>query len=136
LDANAFIRELHHTVLHFLFSVSMLPIDGINRETSISMILHSKNSGARYDSLPPGLHPRGLNLEQAAAFATRKRTRSVCKFKQCDVTRAVKAVSKAGVAVAQIEIAPDGRIIILTNTAATVKSDDLDRELADFEARK
>jgi hypothetical protein len=48
--------------------VSMLPIDGINRETSISMILHSKDSGARYDCLPPGLCPRGLTLEQAAAF--------------------------------------------------------------------
>ena len=120
----------------FLFSVSMLSIDGINRETSISMILHSKNSGARYDCLPPGLHPRGLKLEQAAAFATQKRTRGACKFKQCDVTRAVKAVSKAGITVTRIEIAPDGKIAIATGADAAISSDDLDRELADFEARK
>jgi hypothetical protein len=28
------------------------------------------NSGARYNSLPPGLVPRGLTLEQAAAFVS------------------------------------------------------------------
>jgi hypothetical protein len=44
------------------------------------MILHSKNSGARYDCLPPGVCPRGLTFEQAAAFATQKRTRGACKF--------------------------------------------------------
>jgi hypothetical protein len=32
------------------------------------MILHSSNCRARYDCLPPGLQPRGLTLEQAAAF--------------------------------------------------------------------
>jgi hypothetical protein len=32
------------------------------------MILHSAKSGARYNCLPPGMHPRGLTLEQAAAF--------------------------------------------------------------------
>jgi hypothetical protein len=125
------------TALDFiLFSVSMLPIDGINRETSISMILHSKNSGARYDCLPPGVSPRGLIFEQAAAFATQKRTRGACKFKQCDVTRAVKAAVKAGVTVTRIEIAPDGKIVIATGTDASIPSDDLDRELAAFEARK
>jgi len=65
----------------------------------------------------------------------RKRTRGACKFKQCDVTRAVKAVAKAGVPITRIEISPDGKIVIATG-ADTVQSDDLDRELAEFEARK
>jgi hypothetical protein len=37
------------------------------RELSFSMIL-DLNSGARCNALPPGLSPRGLTLEQAAAF--------------------------------------------------------------------
>jgi hypothetical protein len=65
-----------------------------------------------------------------------KRSRGACNFKQRDVTRAVKAVAKAGVAVARIEIAPNGNIIISTNVAAGAQEDDLDRELAEFEARK
>jgi hypothetical protein len=32
------------------------------------MILKSSNSGAQCNPLPPGLVPRGLTLEQAAAF--------------------------------------------------------------------
>jgi hypothetical protein len=67
---------------------------------------------------------------------TRKRRRGACKFKQCDVTRAVKAVAKAGVVVARVEIAPDGKIIIRSGPDGTVQSDELDRELAEFEARK
>lgn len=62
--------------------------------------------------------------------------RSACKFKQRDVTRAVKAVTKAGAVVARVEIAPDGRIVIVTETAVIEQGDDLDRELAEFELRK
>src|SRR5215475_2521211 len=87
--------------------------------------------------------PRDVSREQAAGYigvspslSARKRTRGACKFKQCDVTRAVKAVTNAGVAVTRVEIAPDGKIIIATVTDATVQSDDLDRELAEFEGRK
>jgi len=93
--------------------------------------------------LPLFLAPRGLSREQVpphvsmpASLSSRKRTRGACKFKQCDVIRAVKAVAKAGVAVARVEIAPDGRIVIATGTAATEQSNDLDRELAEFEARE
>jgi hypothetical protein len=93
--------------------------------------------------LPPFLAPRGLSCEQAAAhidvspsLSAQKRTRGACKFKQCDLTRAVKAVAKAGVAVARVEIAPDGRITIATVPVAMGQSDDLDRELAEFEAQK
>jgi len=66
---------------------------------------------------------------------TRRRTRGACKFRQCDVTRAVKALAKAGVAVASVEIAPDGKIVIATGTDLKVQSNDLDRELAEFEAQ-
>jgi hypothetical protein len=45
-------------------------------------------------------------------------------------------VAKAGIEVARVEIAPEGNIIIFTSVAADMHSDDLDRELAEFEARK
>jgi hypothetical protein len=90
--------------------------------------------------LPLSLPPRSLSRDEGAYVAippiARNRTRGACKFKQCDVTRAVKAVAKAGVAVAGVEIAPDGKIVIRTGADGTVHSNDLDRELAEFEARK
>jgi uncharacterized protein GlcG (DUF336 family) len=95
----------------------------------------------RVENVLPSSQPtRGLSREEGAYVAilptAHKRTRGACKFKQCDVTRAVKAVAKAGVAVAGIEIAPDGKIVIRTGGDGTVQSNDLDRELAEFEARK
>jgi hypothetical protein len=42
------------------------------------------------------------------------------------VTRAVKAVAKAGVDVARVEIAPDGNIIISTSTAAAGSENEWD----------
>jgi len=65
-----------------------------------------------------------------------KRTRGASKFKQCDVTRAVKAVAKAGAEITRVEIAPDGSIIISTSSMVGKPTDDLDRELAEFEKRK
>jgi hypothetical protein len=95
------------------------------------------------NALPQSLAPQGLLRQQAGApayvsppLSARKRTRGACKFKQCDVTRAVKAVAKAGLAVARVEIAPDGKIVIRTGTDRTVPGDDLDRELDEFEARQ
>lgn len=38
----------------------------------------------------------------------------VTRFKQIDVTRAVKAVEAAGLRVGRIEIDPNGKIVILT----------------------
>ena len=38
--------------------------------------------------------------------------RKRCVFRERDVTRAVKAVSKAGVEVARVEIDKDGKIIV------------------------
>ncbi len=95
--------------------------------------------------LPQSLAPRARAIVRAAPargglspqLSARRRTRSACKFKQCDVTRAVKAVAKAGLSVARVEIAPDGKIVIGTGADAAVQqTDDLDRELAEFEARK
>jgi hypothetical protein len=40
--------------------------------------------------------------------------RAPSTFRQQDVTRAVKAVAAAGVNIARIEIAKDGRIVIIT----------------------
>lgn len=60
-------------------------------------------------------------------------------FRQVDVARAVRAVLATGVGVARVEIGADGRISI--HTGAPIEGrpaneqDDLDRELAEFDAR-
>jgi hypothetical protein len=59
-------------------------------------------------------------------------------FRQQDVTRAVRATVAAGIEVQRVEIASDGRIIIVAGSPVASTSpcgDDLDRELAEFEAR-
>jgi len=63
-------------------------------------------------------------------------TRAPSLFRQQDVTKAIKGAAKAGVNIARIEIAKDGRIVIISAGAEpSVQDDDLDRELAEFEAR-
>jgi hypothetical protein len=58
--------------------------------------------------------------------------RNPATFKEADLTRALKAARKAGVSVARVDIDPKtGRISIFSDIAAV---DELDRELADFEA--
>jgi hypothetical protein len=61
--------------------------------------------------------------------------RSPLTFRQQDVTRAVKAVTAAGVDIARIEIGRDGKIVVVTQQPATSQQDGLDQELAEFEAR-
>ena len=59
-------------------------------------------------------------------------------FRQQDVTRAVKAVAAAGVHIARVEIDKSGKIVIVTGKSqepAPASQDDLDQELAEFEAR-
>jgi hypothetical protein len=64
--------------------------------------------------------------------------RAPSTFRQQDVTRAVKAVAAAGVHIARIEIDKSGKIVIVagkSQEAAPGLQNDLDRELAEFEAR-
>lgn len=65
--------------------------------------------------------------------------RKSAPFRQRDVSRAVRAVLETGVGVARVEIGSDGKISILTGKpidgAPMSEQDDLDRELAEFEAR-
>ena len=61
--------------------------------------------------------------------------RAPSTFRQQDVTRAIRAAIAAGVDIARIEVAKDGRIIIVTGVAEPAVQDDLDRELEQFRAR-
>jgi hypothetical protein len=40
------------------------------------------------------------------------------RFKEIDVTRAIKAAGKAGARDVRVEIEPDGRLVIITGAAA------------------
>jgi hypothetical protein len=64
--------------------------------------------------------------------------RTPSAFRQADVTRAVKAVVAAGVNIARVEIDKSGKIVIVSGKPqepAIARHDDLDQELAEFEAR-
>jgi hypothetical protein len=64
-------------------------------------------------------------------------TRRPATFRQCDVTKAVKAVAAAGVGIARIEIDKAGKITIIAATAPMIRpqDDNLDTELQEWEAR-
>jgi len=64
--------------------------------------------------------------------------RAPSTFRQQDVTKAIKAAVKAGVDIARIrvEITKAGSIIVATGTDQSAPQDDLDRELAAFEAAR
>lgn len=53
------------------------------------------------------------------------------RFKQADVTRALKAAKAEGLAVSSFRIEPDGAIIVLTGTAPAERD-----ELAEWRARR
>jgi hypothetical protein len=64
-------------------------------------------------------------------------TRAVT-FRRIDVTRGISAVLDAGLGVARIEFEKDGRFVVVPGKPegqAEALSDDLDRELAEFEAQ-
>ena len=61
--------------------------------------------------------------------------RAPSTFRQADITKAVKAVRSAGVDVVRVEVARDGRIVIVTGEAQPAVQDDLDRELEEFAGR-
>jgi len=60
--------------------------------------------------------------------------RAPATFRQSDIIKAIRAARKAGVENVRVEIAKDGRIVIVTGGAQPVQ-DDLDRELEQFRAR-
>ena len=61
--------------------------------------------------------------------------RAPCTFRQRDLTAAVKAMEAAGKSVSRAEIdARTGKIVVIA-IPASAPADELDRELAEFEAR-
>jgi hypothetical protein len=63
--------------------------------------------------------------------------RSPCSFRETDVRRAIKATRSSGIEIARVEIDKNGKIVVVTAKAvdqASRPSDDLDQELAEFEA--
>jgi hypothetical protein len=63
--------------------------------------------------------------------------RGPCTFRQQDVKRAVLGTVAAGLSVQRVDVDKDGKIMIVIGAAQGTASpvDDLDRELAEFEAR-
>ena len=57
------------------------------------------------------------------------------KFSPRDLTTAIKAVGRAGVSIFRVEIDPTGKIVMVTDKGGAPLDDDLNRELAEFEAR-
>jgi hypothetical protein len=45
--------------------------------------------------------------------------RRPCLFRQSDITKTVRAVQAAGVPVARVEVARDGRIVVVAGSGAT-----------------
>jgi hypothetical protein len=65
-------------------------------------------------------------------------TRAPSPFRQADVTKAIKGTVAAGVDIARIEIDAVGKIVIVPGKPTglpAAPADELDRELADWEAR-
>jgi hypothetical protein len=60
--------------------------------------------------------------------------RAPSTFRQQDVTRAVKAVTAAGVHIASVEIDKTGKIVIVAATPTEAGHSDLDLELQKWEA--
>ena len=63
--------------------------------------------------------------------------RAQSTFRPADLTRALKATLAAGVTVARIELAADKIVLTVgeVSTSPSSSHDDLDRELAEFEAK-
>jgi hypothetical protein len=63
--------------------------------------------------------------------------RRPCLFKERDVRRAARAVLATGLNIERVEIDKNGKIVVVTGKAvgqALSPSNDLDKELAEFEA--
>ncbi len=62
-------------------------------------------------------------------------SRRAQNLRQGDVTKAVKGAIKGGLIVKRVEIDKAGNIILSAGETQSLPADDLDRELAEFEAR-
>jgi hypothetical protein len=64
-------------------------------------------------------------------------TRTPIVVKQVELTRALRAAKGAGLKVTRYEVDPSGKVVVFTagDDTVTPAHDDLDRELAEFEAR-
>ena len=56
-------------------------------------------------------------------------------FRGIDVKRVINAAQSAGIDIARVEVATDGRIVVVARNAEPDATCDLDGELAAFEAR-
>jgi len=62
--------------------------------------------------------------------------RRPCTFKQRDVTRALRGAKAAGIEIQRVEIDKTGKIVLVTTShSSQTAADELDLELAAFEAR-
>lgn len=78
--------------------------------------------------------PKSLGIRESAAQSPKRRTR--CTLRQRDLTAAIKAVAKAGCEVSRIEFDSEGKVVIIIGSAGqSPLGDELDQELAAFEAR-
>ena len=59
--------------------------------------------------------------------------RARCTFRRRDLQLAVETTRAAGLEIGRVEIDRDGKIVVVTSKPPV--EDDLDRELADFEAK-
>jgi hypothetical protein len=62
-------------------------------------------------------------------------SRGPSTFRQRDVARLVRAATAAGLRVTGVRVDQSGAIEVVTGESAVQPKDDLDRELAEFEAR-
>ena len=74
-------------------------------------------------------------LEQMPVTEMPARRKRRSKFSSRDLTTATKAVGRAGVSISRFEIEPNGKIVMVTDKGGAPLDDDLNRELAEFEAR-
>jgi hypothetical protein len=81
--------------------------------------------------------PHGLGSEYKEGIgATTGANRSMCRvlrFRQADISRAVKGAKAAGISVSQIEIGSDGRIVITSGEPQASQSPD---EYANWKANR
>ena len=67
--------------------------------------------------------------------APRLMPRRPARFTQAEVARVLRAVTDVGVANSRVEIATDGKIVVVIGQQSAASAEDgLDRELAEFEA--